>query len=34
MDQAFKEIHKNKVDIPVLNHDQKRNGLNSKDSVF
>ena len=25
---------KNKVDILVINHNQNRNGLNSKDSVF
>ena len=34
MDQAFKNICINKVDILVINHNQNRNGLNSKDSVF
>ena len=34
MDQVFTNIRKNKVDILVINHNQNRNGLNSKDSVF
>ena len=34
MDQALKNICINKVDILVINHNQNRNGLNSKDSVF